>query len=245
MSFFDSIDRTGADHTLDGLAHSSDIALLPEGAIADLSSRRALGSGVYKTFLKRALDVTFVVICAPVAVTIIVLCALLIALDGSNPFFTQMRVGRGGRTFRMLKLRSMIPNAERVLEQHLDENAAARHEWDTTQKLKMDPRVTRVGRFIRKCSIDELPQLWNVLIGDMSMVGPRPMMQQQRSLYPGESYYELRPGITGNWQVTERNETSFAARARFDDAYAETLSFSGDMSLLARTVSVVLRCTGH
>lgn len=118
-------------------------------------------------------------------------------------------------------------------------------EWESTQKLKHDPRITRFGRFLRKSSLDELPQLWNVLKGDMSLVGPRPMLPEQRGLYPGLAYYELRPGLTGTWQVSERNESTFSKRAEFDRGYFESLSFLGDLNVLARTVSVVLRGTGY
>ena len=115
---------------------------------------------------------------------------------------------------------------------------------DHNQKLKDDPRVTRLGRLIRKTSLDELPQFLNVLKGDMSVVGPRPMMVDQKALYPGTAYYSLRPGITGFWQISVRNESSFAERARFDTDYLRKLSFGTDLAVLWRTVSVVLKGTG-
>jgi len=132
-----------------------------------------------------------------------------------------------------------------LLEYHLRKDPEARREWDEAQKLKRDPRITRIGRFLRKSSLDELPQLWNVLKGDMSLVGPRPMMVDQEALYPGRAYFELRPGITGPWQVSDRNESSFADRARFDNQYLDSLSLSVDLTILFRTVAVVLRCTGY
>jgi lipopolysaccharide/colanic/teichoic acid biosynthesis glycosyltransferase len=138
----------------------------------------------------------------------------------------------------------MVMNADQKLEAHLAADPAARAEWDEMQKLRHDPRITRVGRLIRKSSLDELPQLLNVLMGDMSLVGPRPMMADQRALYPGRGYYDLRPGITGPWQVSERNATSFADRARFDDKYNQDLSLATDARILACTVKVVLRATG-
>jgi lipopolysaccharide/colanic/teichoic acid biosynthesis glycosyltransferase len=138
----------------------------------------------------------------------------------------------------------MILDADQKLETYLASDPAARAEWDEKQKLVHDPRITRVGRLIRKSSLDELPQLLNVLMGDMSLVGPRPMMPDQRALYPGRAYYDLRPGITGPWQVSERNETSFADRARFDDKYHHDLSLATDLRLLGCTVKVVLRATG-
>jgi exopolysaccharide production protein ExoY len=139
----------------------------------------------------------------------------------------------------------MVCDAETRLAEHLARSPEAQAEWDHTQKLKCDPRITVFGNFLRKTSLDELPQLWNVLKGDMSLVGPRPMMAGQQGLYPGLAYYALRPGITGSWQVSDRNASSFAARADFDNAYEETLSFMGDLHILAATVGVVLRGTGY
>ena len=145
----------------------------------------------------------------------------------------------------MWKLRSMVCDADRVLDDYLDDNPAMRAEWDTKQKLLEDPRVTPLGRFLRKSSIDELPQLYNVLRGDMSLVGPRPMMVDQQCLYPGKDYYELRPGITGFWQISDRNQTSFADRAFYDARYNRRLSLGTDLYILMSTVRVVLRGTGH
>jgi lipopolysaccharide/colanic/teichoic acid biosynthesis glycosyltransferase len=120
-----------------------------------------------------------------------------------------------------------------------------RQEWNQTQKLKADPRITRVGRLLRKSSLDELPQLWNVLIGDMSLVGPRPMMTSQQALYPGQAYYALRPGLTGYWQISERNESSFADRAGYDDRYERDVSLATDIRVLFATLRAVARGTGY
>jgi len=201
--------------------------------------------GLYRRGLKRLFDVMVVVVFAPFVLPVIALLALLVARDGGQPFYSQMRVGRGGRQYRIWKLRSMVADADARLEAHLDDDPAARIEWDTTQKLKHDPRITRFGRLLRKSSLDELPQLWNVLKGDMSLVGPRPMMPCQQDLYPGQAYYRLRPGITGPWQVSERNASSFADRAYFDAGYDRDLSLATDLRLLAATVRVVLRATGY
>jgi lipopolysaccharide/colanic/teichoic acid biosynthesis glycosyltransferase len=139
----------------------------------------------------------------------------------------------------------MVMDAEARMAAHLARDPAARAEWEETQKLKADPRVTPIGRLIRKTSLDELPQLWNVLMGDMSLVGPRPMMPEQARLYPGRAYYSLRPGITGFWQISSRNETSFAGRAAYDTRYARRISFATDLGVLLATVRVVLRGTGY
>ena len=201
--------------------------------------------GIYRNYLKRLFDIAAILMASVIVLPVILLGALLVALDGHAPFYTSERVGRNGRIFKMLKLRTMVPDADRLLKDYLAENPAAREEWERTQKLKNDPRTTRIGKILRKISLDELPQLWNVLKGDMSLVGPRPMMPQQRLLYPGLAYYAVRPGITGLWQVSERNETEFAARADFDREYDETLSFVTDLRILAKTVLVVLRGTGY
>jgi lipopolysaccharide/colanic/teichoic acid biosynthesis glycosyltransferase len=194
--------------------------------------------------LKRALDIVLVLVAAPVVVPFVALLALLVSREGGKPFYTQDRVGKGGRIYRMWKLRSMVVDADSKLAAYLAENPAARAEWDHSQKLRRDPRITRLGAFLRRTSLDELPQLWNVLRGDMSLVGPRPMMPSQKTLYPGEAYYMLRPGITGLWQVSARNESGFAARASYDSEYDRTLSFATDFRLLVATLRVVRRGTG-
>ena len=200
---------------------------------------------IYRNGVKRCLDIALVVLSLPISLPLVLGMMCLVALDGSSPLYRQKRLGRGGRVFDMVKIRTMVPGADALLEYHLRKNPEARREWDETQKLKTDPRITRIGRFLRKTSLDELPQLWNVLKGDMSLVGPRPMMVDQRVLYPGTAYFDLRPGITGLWQISERNETSFAERAGFDSRYLATVSLSLDVSILLRTVGVVLRGTGY
>ena len=203
--------------------------------------------GPYRRFLKRGFDVIAVLLALPVVLPVILLFGLIIARDGGPVLYSQDRIGRGGRVFRIWKLRSMVVDAEKRLVEHLDRDPAARAEWAATQKLKSDPRITPVGRLIRKSSLDELPQLWNVLKGDMSLVGPRPMMPAQTKLYPrpDRHYYLLRPGLTGLWQVSHRNETSFADRAVFDRDYHHRLSLLTDVVVLVQTVRVVLRGTGY
>lgn len=207
-----------------------------------IGRRRA---AAYRMFVKRAIDVVLVMLFAPFWVPIVLISGALIALDGHNPFYSQPRLGRNGRVFRIWKLRSMVPDADAYLERYLASDAEARAEWNATQKLKNDPRITRLGRIMRKTSLDELPQLFNVLIGDMSLVGPRPIMLSQKALYPGRSYYEIRPGLTGLWQVSDRNECSFVERVRFDDAYHHAMSFWIDAKIIVRTIGVVMRGTGY
>jgi lipopolysaccharide/colanic/teichoic acid biosynthesis glycosyltransferase len=200
--------------------------------------------GLYQAFLKRALDIALVLLAAGPVLVVLIVLGLLIALDGKSPLYSQMRIGRGGREFRMWKLRSMVHNADALLETYLARNPVARLEWDRRQKLENDPRITRLGRFIRKTSLDELPQLWNVLRGEMSIIGPRPMMSIQRPLYPGTAYYEMRPGLSGYWQTSIRNETSFAERAFYDTSYFRDLSLQTDIRLIFRTFSVIVKGTG-
>jgi exopolysaccharide production protein ExoY len=200
---------------------------------------------LYRAGLKRVFDLTIVLTASVFVIPVIGVLALIIALNGGKPFYKQLRVGRGGRIYTMWKLRSMRLDSDSQLESYLVADAEARVEWDSTQKLKNDPRITRFGRLLRKSSLDELPQLWNVFVGDMSLVGPRPILPEQQALYTGKAYYRLRPGITGNWQVSERNQSAFADRAEFDTQYEKTLSFKTDVSLLASTVWVVLRGTGY
>lgn len=199
----------------------------------------------YLKFGKPALDAALVLLTLPISLPLIAIFALLVACDGGNPFYVQKRVGRGGKLFRMIKLRTMVPNADLQLHRYLNANPEARAEWDATQKLKDDPRITLVGRALRKSSLDELPQLFNVLGGSMSLVGPRPMMVEQQELYHGRHYYDLRPGMTGFWQISNRNECDFADRVAYDDAYKGSASLGTDLFVIARTFAVVLRGTGY
>ncbi|MCL4137703.1 UNVERIFIED_CONTAM: hypothetical protein GTU68_066796, partial [Idotea baltica] len=176
---------------------------------------------------------------------LLLLGAVAAKLDGGPAFYSQPRVGRDGKVFRMLKLRTMRMNADQQLTDILMGDPCAAIEWQQTQKLRRDPRVTVFGRGLRKTSLDELPQLWNVLVGDMSLVGPRPILREQAIMYPGQAYFNLRPGLTGPWQVFGRNDESFASRAKYDAMYERKLGFAYDIELIGRTVGVVLWGTGH
>ena len=222
------------------MSHVTEAAAEPVGA----AYAPVRGGGIYERVLKRWLDLVFVLAAAPLALPLVLALAFLVRRDGGPAFFLQERVGRDGRVFRILKLRSMVVDAEARLEAHLDADPALRAEWDANQKLRNDPRITAVGRFLRRSSLDELPQLWNVLRGEMSVVGPRPMLPEQRELYPGRAYYRMRPGITGPWQVSDRNAVSFADRARFDADYAGRMSLPTDVVIMLLTVRTMLRGTG-
>lgn len=199
----------------------------------------------YQRFIKPALDTLFILIALPIVLPVSVLIAVALMAQGQSPFFVQERVGKDGRIFRMWKFRTMVDDAEKVLAGYLQDHPEAGVEWARHQKLKHDPRITPIGRLLRKTSLDELPQLWNVLKGDMALVGPRPMMPQQQVLYSGTAYYWMRPGITGYWQISDRNECEFRARAKHDTVYGSEMSLMTDIGVLARTVGVVLRGTGY
>lgn len=202
-------------------------------------------SRIYIGLGKRCLDIFLVLISLPLSLLLISLGAILLWCEGGQPFYRQYRVGQGGRRFFLLKLRTMVPDADAMLAQALADNPDLRAEWDTYQKLRRDPRVTPVGRVLRATSLDELPQLINVLKGDMSLIGPRPMLPDQLALH-GETaaYLALRPGLSGLWQVSGRNESSFAERAHADWRYFNTVSLRMDIKLIFKTFGVVLRGTG-
>ena len=203
-------------------------------------------AGGYGPAGKRLLDLVLVLLSLPLTLPLILACAAALWLEGGRPFYTQVRLGRGGRQFRIVKLRTMVRDADARLQALLDRDPALKAEWETTQKLKEDPRITPVGRLLRVTSLDELPQLWNVAVGQMSLVGPRPMMPCQLPLYgDAGAYLALQPGITGLWQVSARNESSFASRAWADAEYRRSLTFGGDLALLWRTLGVVLKGTGY
>ena len=228
-----------------GSSPTPDAAGAAISAIEVLPPARPVRPGLYRQTVKRGIDLVLVALAAPLVAPLVGLLALLVARSGGQPFYCQSRIGRDGRPYRMWKLRTMVPDADARLEAHLRANPAARAEWNSKQKLLDDPRITPVGHVLRKASLDELPQLWNVARGDMSLVGPRPMMVTQQRLYPGRDYYELRPGITGLWQISDRNASTFADRAKFDTVYNRTLSMGLDLGILISTVRVVLRGTGH
>lgn len=199
--------------------------------------------------VKRCFDVmasaTLLVLGSPILATL----ALLVRLGSSGDIlFGQQRVGRCGRSFMAWKFRTMVPNAEAVLASHLESNPALKSEWEDGHKLRNDPRITSIGHFLRKTSLDELPQLWNVLVGEMSLVGPRPIVddaQYDRAYiedFPDvfESYQQVRPGITGLWQVSGRNLTSYEDRVEFDRFYLANWSLSFDVYILLRTLKTVL-----
>ena len=206
--------------------------------------------GLYASYAKRWLDLALVLLAAPIAAPLVAILAAWVRLDprsGRAPaFYGQVRVGRGGRRFTCWKIRTMAPDAEAELDRLLASDPAAAAEWERRQKLDRDPRVTPAGRLLRRSSLDELPQLWNIFMGDMSLVGPRPYTPSQRRLHALPELYEsLRPGLTGFWQVGPRGEGGdFALRAVEDARYWRELSLSADLRVILRTVAIVLKGDG-
>jgi Undecaprenyl-phosphate galactose phosphotransferase WbaP len=196
---------------------------------------------------KRALDVIGAGLGLVLLSPFFLVVALLVRADGGPAFFAHQRVGRGGKLFGCLKFRSMVIDSQARLEALLASDPAARAEWEATRKLKNDPRITRIGRFLRSTSLDELPQLINVLRGDMSLVGPRPVQEAEIDRYYGASaahYMAVRPGITGLWQVSGRSETSYESRVALDVSYVSRPSMLADLSILLRTPVAVLSRRG-
>ncbi len=201
----------------------------------------------HKRILKRTVDLLLTGVVAALIAPLLVLIALVIRVDSAGPaFYGHRRIGRGGKEFKAWKFRSMRKDADAALANYLRDNPALQSEWLTTHKLRDDPRVTRVGRFLRRSSLDELPQLWNVLKGEMSLVGPRPIVQEEVARYGDHfSVYARVPGgLTGLWQVSGRSDTSYEQRVHLDTFYIRNWSVWLDFCILFRTIGTVLSRAG-
>ncbi len=211
--------------------------------------RPPLSKAALRPPLKRAFDAALAALLLVAAAPVFLALVLAVRADGGPAFFAHRRVGRAGRAFGCLKFRTMHVDAERALADLLARDPAARAEWEGARKLRRDPRVTRLGRFLRASSLDELPQLLNVLRGEMSLVGPRPVTRDELerfyAFFGGEAaYLSVRPGLTGPWQVGGRSDSGFAERVALDVAYAEWPSLRADAAILLRTPGAVLRGRG-
>ncbi|MEA3178318.1 MAG: hypothetical protein QOI59_1841 [Gammaproteobacteria bacterium] len=205
---------------------------------ADIAAcRKALNSAV-----KRQLDLLGAVVLAVVFSPLIVAIFLLMHRSGGSVIYKHRRVGRDGRMFECLKFRTMVPNADQVLRSLLEQDPAMKAEWVRDHKLRDDPRVTPVGRFLRRTSLDELPQIWNVVRGEMSLVGPRPVVREELLRYGRNvgAYLAAKPGITGLWQVTGRNNTDYRRRVVLDTYYVRNQNLVLDLYILCKTTGVVL-----
>lgn len=197
-------------------------------------------------FLKRSFDLIGSAAIITLLSPILIVLVYLVSKDGGNAIYGHERIGRDGHKFKCLKFRSMVTNSAEVLQQLLATDPEAQAEWDKDFKLKNDPRITRVGSFIRKTSLDELPQLFNVLKGEMSLVGPRPIIEKELERYAGDVDYYLmaKPGMTGLWQVSGRNDVDYDTRVYFDAWYVKNWSLWNDVAILFKTINVVLKRDG-
>jgi undecaprenyl-phosphate galactose phosphotransferase len=206
-----------------------------------------LESGINQA-IKRLFDLTLSVLMLPILLPTILIIGVLIKLDSKGPiFYTQERVGKNGKKFKVIKFRSMYTNADELLKEFLEKNPKLREEYETFRKLKNDPRVTKVGKFLRKTSLDELPQIFNVLKGEMSLVGPRPVTKEEIDKYYKDYtiyYYEVLPGITGLWQISGRSDTSYDERVELDVWYVKNWNLWLDIVILIKTIKVVLKREG-
>jgi len=196
---------------------------------------------------KRLLDLCLVIPAIIFLAPFMLMTIILIKLsDGGPAIYAQERIGFGGKTFKCMKFRSMVTNSQEVLEDILKNDPAAAAEWAEDQKLRNDPRITKIGNLLRKTSLDELPQLFNVLKNDMSIVGPRPIIQDEVKRYGRffKDYTSVKPGITGLWQVSGRNDTTYAERVRMDRLYSKRNSVTGDIAIIAKTIPAMLASKG-
>jgi len=196
--------------------------------------------------LKRIFDITASLFLLLVSSPVFALIALSIWREGGPVIYSHLRVGLGGKHFHCLKFRTMKTNADALLKGLLDSSPGARAEWDKEQKLKNDPRITKAGRFLRSSSLDELPQLWNVIRGDMSLVGPRPVVVSELARYGEDQpyYMQVRPGITGLWQISGRNDLDYRARVSLDVWYIRNWSLWYDLAILVKTLPIVFQKKG-
>jgi len=220
-------------------AEPQDVAAAPLGGAG-----KRIGLNAAEFALKRIFDLLSVVVILTLFGWLMIIIAVMVRMSGGKKvLYGHTRVGRGGRPFKCLKFRSMVSNSDEVLRNLLETDPDARAQWERDFKLKDDPRITRIGRFIRKTSLDELPQLWNVVKGEMSIVGPRPVVQAEFEQYYGgarEHYLSVPPGLTGLWQVSGRNDLDYAQRVELDKAYVEKSNVFYDFVIVMRTVKVMV-----
>ncbi|MEO6801815.1 MAG: sugar transferase [Granulicella sp.] len=197
--------------------------------------------------LKRCLDLLFVLVSLPVLLPLLMMIALAVKCSSPGPvFFSHRRIRKSGAFFSMWKFRTMCVNSTEVLDAHLRANPGARAEWSATRKLRFDPRISPIGRLLRRFSLDELPQVWNVIAGTMSLVGPRPIVAAEVEKY-GDSfqcYCRVKPGLTGLWQVSGRSELSYDTRIALDCRYVQRWSLTRDLIILTKTFSAVINQDG-
>ena len=214
---------------------------------SDTNVKKRIGAPpLFTLIVKRAIDVIGSVFLLIAVSPLLILISLLVALDGGPVLFRHARVGRNGRYFYCLKFRTMMLGAEQCLKEYLEHHPNAQSQWQSACKLDFDPRITPVGQFLRSSSLDELPQLFNILRGDMSLVGPRPITNDELNRYGDsiEHYLAVRPGLTGPWQISGRNDVAYADRVALDRNYVHRLSIIDDVMILLRTPAAVFSRKG-
>ena len=197
--------------------------------------------------IKRVMDLGIILVSSPIMILVFLLIAFMIAIDSRGPiFYRQKRIGHQGKDIRIWKFRTMVPNAENILSKYLADNPDHLKEWEETTKIKNDPRITRIGKFLRRFSLDELPQLLNVLEGEMSLVGPRPIVSKEIQQYADDykTYIQVKPGLTGLWQVSGRNDLSYQQRVRLDRYYVQNWSIWLDLFIIVKTIFTVFSGKG-
>jgi Undecaprenyl-phosphate galactose phosphotransferase WbaP len=233
------LDAASPDASLDASAN--------QGFQSDESIARGMDlSLATRNAVKRTIDIVGASSLLIAMSPFLLVMGAIVMSDGGRPVFGHVRVGRNGRKFRCLKFRSMVTGADAVLKHLLATDPKAREEWDRDFKLKNDIRITPIGRLLRRTSLDELPQLWNVLRGDMSLVGPRPIVDEELARYGTDVHYylETKPGMTGLWQVSGRNDVDYATRVSLDVSYAKDCSLSLDILILLKTFKVIFKRDG-
>ena len=208
-----------------------------------LAQRQPLRVGL---FFKDVMDKTGAALALVLLSPLFLILAWKIKKDGGPAFYGHTRIGKDGKSFKCWKFRSMVMNSQEILKDLLEKDPAAREEFEKNFKLKNDPRITKVGQFLRKTSLDEIPQLFNVLSGEMSLVGPRPVVEAERSYYADNIHYytAVKPGITGLWQVSGRSDTGYVQRVQLDCTYVKDWSLWNDIVILFKTVYVVVARKG-
>ncbi|HXF07080.1 MAG TPA: sugar transferase [Candidatus Acidoferrales bacterium] len=217
-----------------------------EAKVGDPIGRPTASAASSGYLAKRAFDVVGALALLLILAPVLLVVAILVRLSGPNVLFAHPRVGQGGRLFPCYKFRTMVPDAQLVLERLLAERPDLKIEWERDFKLKDDPRVTRVGKFLRKYSLDELPQFWNVLRGDMSLVGPRPIIMEELKRYGqhADCYLTTRPGVTGLWQISGRSDVDYDRRIQLDREYMDRRCVTMDLAIVFKTAWVVLTRKG-
>lgn len=199
--------------------------------------------------IKRLVDIVagLIGVIALIPITIVIFIARKILKEDDGPiFYDQLRIGKNGKHFKLYKFRTMVVGADEILEKYLEENEYARKEFEENHKLRDDPRITKLGKFLRKTSIDEIPQLFNVLKGDMSLVGPRPIVDVEVPKFGNkiEVIHSVKPGITGYWAVNGRSNTSYEERVKMETFYVENYSLKLDLQIILKTIKTVLKKEG-